>query len=240
MPKPRRGEPFIKGPLYWSYWSRVGRTSPQALRLAMAIKYWAGFRRGRGVTRGVRVGLADTGELGLNPRSARIAMCSLEAAGLVAVERRPGRKPIITLRDGQRPKRDPTLHLPIPWIWWHRACALPGRALRVAVALWFQGGWLGNRAEFPFDLSRWESLGLTRFSAGRGVQSLEAARLISVERRPGRSPVVMVLDAPIWGAERVQSLAKPDECPGSDCPVAPPPLSRRDRPALAGCCPRSP
>ena len=213
MPAPRNGEPFIKGPLYWTYWSRVGATSPQALRLAMAVKYWSGFRRGRGVTRGVRVGLADMGELGLNPRSARTATRSLEAAGLIAVERRPGRKPVITLRDGpepQLPQRDPTLYLPIPWIWWHRACALPGRALRVALALWFRGGITGNRAEFPFDLSRWGSLGLTRFSAGRGLRALEAARLIAVERTPGRSPVVTVLDAPIGVADRAPSLAKTD------------------------------
>jgi hypothetical protein len=179
----------------------------------MAAKYWAGFRRGRGVTRGVRVGLADTGELGLNPRSARIAMCSLEAAGLVAVERRPGRKSVITLKDSPEPHLPghlPTLYLPIPWMWWYRACPLPGRALRVALALWFQGGWLGNRAEFPFDLSRWESLGLTRFSAGRGLLALEAARLVAVERTPGRSPVVTVWDAPIWVADRAQSLAKTD------------------------------
>ena len=160
---------------------------------------------------GVRVGLADMGELVLNPRSARRALQSLEAAGLIAVEQRPGRKPVIMLRRHRMPTpRDRALFLPIPWIWWYRALALPGRALRVALALWFQGGWLGNQAKFPFDLGAWESLGLTRFAAGRGLRSLVAVDLVSVEHRPGQSPVVTVLDAPIGVADRAQALAKPD------------------------------
>ena len=63
----------------------------------MAVKYWSGFRRPRGMSQGVRIGLADMGALGLDPRSARLALRSLEGDGLAVVERPPGRKPVVTL-----------------------------------------------------------------------------------------------------------------------------------------------
>src|SRR6266511_5016252 len=95
LPTLNPGEPFIKGPFSWAYWSRVGRLGVNPLRLAMAVKYWSGFRRPRGAVGGVRIGLGDAGALGLNPRSARLALRSLEGAGLAVVERGPGRKPVV-------------------------------------------------------------------------------------------------------------------------------------------------
>jgi hypothetical protein len=195
LPAPRNGEPFIKGPLHWSFWSRVGRTSPQALRLAMAVKYWSGFRRGRGVTRGVRLGLADMGALGLNPRSARRALYSLESLGLVTVERGASRKPVVTLEDrpGCGLDRARSLYLPVPWAWWYRACqGTGGAAVQVALALWFRAGWLGGRARFPFGSCDWESLGCSRWTASRGLHTLEQQGLVAVERNQGRAPVVTI------------------------------------------------
>jgi len=40
----------------------------------------------------------------------------------------------------------------------------------------------------------WADTGLSRFSASRGLDNLEGAGLVSAVRRPGRSPVVSVLD----------------------------------------------
>jgi hypothetical protein len=186
---PWSGEPFIKGPFCRNFWSRVGRLGVNPLRFAMAVKYWSGFRRPRGMSQGVRIGLADMGALGLNSRSARLALRSLEGDGLAVVERPPGRKPVVTLVEHPI-QHDRALFLPIPWGWWYAASPLPGRALPVALALWFRAGWLGGKAEFPFSLGDLEPLGLTRWTASRGLAALEAAGLAAVERRPGRSPIV--------------------------------------------------
>jgi DNA-binding transcriptional ArsR family regulator len=185
------GDPFILGPLRWSYWSAVSRLGTNQLRFAMAAQYWRGFRRGRSVTKGVRIGLADMGALGLNPRSARFALRSLESAGLVCVERGAGRKPVVTLVE-HPVSGDRVLYLPIPWAWWYRASPLAACALPVALALWFQFG--KERCErFQFVLSDLGSLGCTRFTAGRGLRALEAARLVRVERAPGMAPIVTML-----------------------------------------------
>jgi hypothetical protein len=77
------------------------------------------------------------------------------------------------------------------------ACRLPGRSLQVASALWFLVGWhKGREAEFEFGLSDWPELGLSRFSAGRGLECLEQAALVAVERRPGGRPIVTILAIP--------------------------------------------
>jgi hypothetical protein len=187
------GDPFILGPLRWSYWSTVSRLGANPLRFAMAVQYWRGFRRGRGITKGVRIGLADMGALGLNPRSARLALRSLEAAGLVIVERAPGRKTVVTLLDHQM-SGDQVLYLPIPWTWWYRASPLADSALPVALVLWFQ---LGKErcGRFRFVLSDLGSLGCSRFAASRGLRALEAVNLIAVERAIGMAPVVTVLSS---------------------------------------------
>ena len=122
----------------------------------MGVKYWCGFRRPRGMSQGVRIGLADMGALGLNPRSARLALRSLEGDGLAVVERPQGRTGGHASR-APDPARSGTF-LPIPWGWWYAASPLPGRALPVALALWFRAGWLGGKAEFPFSLGDLEPL----------------------------------------------------------------------------------
>jgi len=161
------------------------------VRLAMACKYWSGFRRPRGATRGTRIGLADVGELGLGPRSARLALRALETGGLAFVERAPGRKPVVTLIEprygGRRLKR------PIPWTWWHAACPLVDPAVRVALALWLRfdlnQGWIHPDATgaggFEFDLDDTGSFGLSRYSARRGLWALRDAGLVSAVRVRG-------------------------------------------------------
>jgi DNA-binding transcriptional ArsR family regulator len=54
-------------------------------------------------------------------------------------------------------------------------------------------GW-SRSAEFELALDDWAEFGLSRFSASRGLDTLEGAGLVSVVRRPGRSPIVFILD----------------------------------------------
>jgi DNA-binding transcriptional ArsR family regulator len=199
MNTPPIPEPFICGPLYWAYWSKVATLGINPLRFAMAIKYWSGFRRPvtrtlqGGDIKGVRIGLGIMGSLGLDSRAARRALRLLEVAGLVDVVRAPGCKPMVALRDRWECGREweRTLYHPIPWAWWYCASPLSGRASTVGLLLWFRVGW--EQDHLPFCLGDWGLLGLSRFAVGRGLQALETAGLVVVERWSGASPVVTLV-----------------------------------------------
>jgi hypothetical protein len=102
----------------------------------------------------------------------------------VTVIRRPGEQ--------TDPERLP-LRGPIPWPWLLPALRLPGPAFRVGIACWLQAGWeRSGRVELA--LGEWSELGLSRFSAGRGLELLEEGGLVSVVRRTGRPSVVGLLE----------------------------------------------
>ena len=86
------------------------------------------------------------------------------------------------------------LHGPILWSWWLPACRLPGKSLQVGAVCWLLAGW-SRSAEFELALNSRSEFGLSRFSASRGFDTLERARLVSMVRRPGQSPVVTILNA---------------------------------------------
>jgi hypothetical protein len=54
-------------------------------------------------------------------------------------------------------------------------------------------GW-ERSADFELALDGWTEFGLSRFSASRGLDILERAGLVSAVRRPGRAPVVSIVD----------------------------------------------
>jgi hypothetical protein len=81
---------------------------------------------------------------------------------------------------------------PIPMAWLERAAQLPGKALHVALALWFNAG-LKNQACVRISLSGLQRLGALRDSARRGLAALEQAGLVSVKRHVGRKPIVTIL-----------------------------------------------
>ena len=60
--------------------------------------------------------------------------------------------------------------------------------------MWLLRIW-NRSAEFKLALDDWAKFGLSRFSASRGLDTLEGAELVSVGRMPGRSPVVTILEA---------------------------------------------
>ena len=89
---------------------------------------------------------------------------------------------------------------PIPMLWLERAAQLPGHALHVAVAIWFQAG-LKNKSQVSISLSRLQHLGAERDSARRGLAALEDAGLISVVRHVGRKPIITILQCGVASAE---------------------------------------
>ena len=82
---------------------------------------------------------------------------------------------------------------PIPWAWLRGAARFPGKALHVAIALWFTAG-LTRRRVIQLSPSTLRMLGVERNAARRGLLALEKAGLVHVERRSCRSPIVTLLD----------------------------------------------
>jgi hypothetical protein len=102
----------------------------------------------------------------------------------------------------RKPKRPPRhqpgewfLKGPVPWAWLDVAGRLRGRALHVGLCLWREAG-RRNCRTVRLCLAT-IGLGLTRSAARRGLSALESARLVRVERMPGRCLTVELLEAPI-------------------------------------------
>ena len=90
---------------------------------------------------------------------------------------------------------DKFLKGPIPWNWIQQAARLPGSALHVGVLLWFEAGCRKSRT-FPISLARAGEFQLHSDTMKRCLWKLEAAKLVSIRRPPGRSLQVTILDAP--------------------------------------------
>ena len=84
---------------------------------------------------------------------------------------------------------------PIPLGWFQRACQLPGKAPVLASVLWYLHR-LKKSKPFALAQARLDGFGITRQAKYRALEALEAAGLVSVERRPKKSPIVTILDRP--------------------------------------------
>jgi hypothetical protein len=82
---------------------------------------------------------------------------------------------------------------PIPLRWLTRATNLPGKAVHVALALWFQAGVEGS-ATIKLNLSRLQAFGVERSAASRALVMLAMRGLVSVSQRPGCAPIVTILE----------------------------------------------
>jgi|TARA_B100002003_G_scaffold53117_1_gene48345 DNA-binding transcriptional ArsR family regulator len=82
---------------------------------------------------------------------------------------------------------------PVPLNWIAGAACCGGRALHVAIILWYR---VGLEKKPTVKIPRWvaDKFGLSRYSKTRGLRALEQAGLVSVIRRQGCSPLVTLLD----------------------------------------------
>ncbi len=92
----------------------------------------------------------------------------------------------------KRPKTGKYIRGPIPLEWISRAANLPGKALAVWTMLWFLDGVNQSR---PFKPEKWllEMFGVGRGAFDNGLDALESAGLISVERRIGKRPIITLV-----------------------------------------------
>jgi hypothetical protein len=194
LPRHRRGESFLKGPIPFGWISSACRLDGAGFAIVMAYRFLA---KRLGLSRGRRWGIRDIAEgLQISDDSARRGLHAAERVRLVSVSREPGCKLTITILEfvgpdtgaGHRP-----LFGPIPWSWWAPASRLPGRSLQVATVCWLLAGW-EKSAEIELVWDDWTEVGLSRSSASRGLDSLERAGLVGVLRRTGRAPIVTILD----------------------------------------------
>jgi len=81
---------------------------------------------------------------------------------------------------------------PIPLGWITAAAQRPGRALQVAIAIWYLAGF-SNARTVKLRPSTIRLFGIDRHAAYRGLHALERARLVSVRRHRGRCPTVTIL-----------------------------------------------
>jgi hypothetical protein len=85
---------------------------------------------------------------------------------------------------------------PIPWAWLTTAAQQPGKALHAAIVIWFLSG-LNKSRKIALSGTALRTMGVNRHSGYRGRRALEKkAALITVERHPGRNPIVTILDGP--------------------------------------------
>ncbi len=92
-PRPRSGQRFLKGPIPLAWLELAAQQPGKSLHVGIALWFFAGLTK----TRNVRVSLSRLSGLGMDRHAGSRALRALEAAGLVTVERHPGRVPRVTL-----------------------------------------------------------------------------------------------------------------------------------------------
>ena len=81
---------------------------------------------------------------------------------------------------------------PIPIAWIAAAAKLPGRSLHAGIALWCAARMAHSTTVSLNNVSS-RQFGIDRNQKYRGLQWLENAGLITVERKIGRAPIVTIL-----------------------------------------------
>ena len=81
---------------------------------------------------------------------------------------------------------------PIPMPWVERVAQLPGKALALAMGLWWLNG-MAKGGEVTVTRKMLERLNLSRDAAADGLTRLEKAGLIGVTRAPGSRPRVHIV-----------------------------------------------
>jgi hypothetical protein len=98
-PRPRHGEPFLKGPIPLAWLEVAARRPGKSLHAGLALWFSAGEMRSSSVP----LSNVASQRFGLDRNAKYRALIWLERAGLVSVERGLGRAPVVTIRDREPP-----------------------------------------------------------------------------------------------------------------------------------------
>jgi hypothetical protein len=99
LPRHRPGEAFLKGPIPMAWLALAARLPGRALHTGLVLWYWAGITKRRVVA--PSLSRAER-EFGVSRTALARGLAALEHADLVSVDRRAGRKPVVTLLDAPR------------------------------------------------------------------------------------------------------------------------------------------
>jgi hypothetical protein len=86
---------FLKGPIPWPWISIAANLSGRALAVGLALWRLAGVRK----CMSVRLSNTEVAVLGVDRNAKSRALRALQEAGLIVVEQRPGRLPLVTIRN---------------------------------------------------------------------------------------------------------------------------------------------
>src|SRR5712692_7916438 len=93
VPRHTRGEHFLKGPIPLGWLQIAGRLPCKALNVAVALWHLAGVKKSARVA----LSLSALEPFGLNRFTAARGLKALEGKALVRVDRRQGRKAVVTI-----------------------------------------------------------------------------------------------------------------------------------------------
>ena len=82
---------------------------------------------------------------------------------------------------------------PIDLEWIQTAANLPGKALHVALGIWYLAG-LKKTNTIRLSSSVLKGFGASRQAGYRNLEALKDAGLISIERHQGRNPIVTIIE----------------------------------------------
>jgi hypothetical protein len=94
-PRHKPGEKFLKGPIPWKWLMLAAQQPGRAFHVAIALWFLAGIKQER------TVGLSNKlmKDFGVDRHAKYRGLHALEVVGLVSVERRGGRSPVVTILD---------------------------------------------------------------------------------------------------------------------------------------------
>ncbi len=96
LPRPAKGEQYLGGPIPMGWLARAAQLPGKAYHLGTALWYAAG--RSKGKNPAVKLTTALAARFGVGARTTRSrALEALKAAGLVTVDVRFGRAPVVTI-----------------------------------------------------------------------------------------------------------------------------------------------
>lgn len=134
-----------------------------------------------------RVGL-DSGEpLGLGRRAVRQGLKRLADGGLIEVDTKAGRKPVVTIQDypPALPDEPPQyIHYRVPWPWICRATRCPTPALIVGLAAWRFDYMTRERGVSRFQIDPLSGSTRAAVALQRGLTALESAGLVELIDAP--------------------------------------------------------
>ncbi|HKF94008.1 MAG TPA: hypothetical protein VKB96_05275 [Gammaproteobacteria bacterium] len=99
-PRHKPGEKFLKGPVPLTWLASAAQLPGKALHVSVVLWFFAGLKK----TRIVSLPNKTLRLFGVSRNAKYRALGALEKAGLVVVERPPGRNPLVTLLDAGKPQ----------------------------------------------------------------------------------------------------------------------------------------